>query len=123
VLNFHRGAGLMNRDQHLLFGVIISIFVSVGIDGALYSGFVSVGYALIGGAIGSVFPDVIEPPRHWTHRRFFHSKTMFRYLLIGLVVMFIPSLFIPFLWFVFYIIFGYVFHLLADATTQMGLPD
>ena len=113
----------MDRDQHLVFGVIVSIFVAVGIDGTIYSGFVSTGYALLGGALGSLIPDVLEPPRHWTHRQFFHSKTMLRYLLIGLTVMLLPSVFIPFLWFVFYCIFGYALHLLADATSQMGLPE
>ena len=73
-------------------------------------------------SLGSVFPDRIEPPLHWTHRSTFHSKRALAYSWKLFVIMaIIALLFSPF----FYIscfFLGYTLHLLADSTTKMGLP-
>ncbi|MFC2143988.1 metal-dependent hydrolase [Candidatus Aenigmatarchaeota archaeon] len=111
----------MNRQRHLIIGLITAGFISFLIDGLTLGP--SLGYALVGGFIGSLLPDRIEPAKHYTHRDFFHSKTLMRVLGVIMLVSLPISFFITEVWFIFYGIVGYEMHLLADGTTPMGLPD
>jgi membrane-bound metal-dependent hydrolase YbcI (DUF457 family) len=73
--------------------------------------------------VGAILPDIIEPANHYTHRKFFHSVKLLLILLVATVISFIITLlWFPFSW-IFYFCLGYVSHLVADATTKMGLPD
>ncbi len=129
----------MNRKVHLLIGVFVSIFIAYWIDGTFYPdpwvtlpfalpwethyfGFSTMVYAIIGGIIGSILPDVIEPPDHYTHRSFFHSTPLMKFLLGALIVSLLIAFYDTRVWSVFYVIVGYVMHLVADGTTPMGLP-
>ena len=122
----------MNHGEHVLIGsvagtVTFVIFCAVGIIehnsmGAYVPDFVLV---QIGSFVGSVLPDKIEPPKHWTHRGFFHSKRLLIRLLIcwfvGLIVL--ACTYSPLLVLLLFGIGGYIFHLFADSTTRRGLPS
>ena len=129
----------MNRKVHMVIGVFVSTLIAYWIDGTFYTdpwvtlpfilpwethyfAFSTMVYAIIGGIIGSILPDMIEPPDHYTHRGFFHSVSMMRFLLVALIVSFLIAFYETWVWSVFYVIVGYVMHLLADGTTPMGLP-
>jgi len=110
----------MNRQSHIIIGIIVAGFISYLIDGFTLGP--SLGYALVGGFVGSILPDRIEPANYYTHRDFFHSVKFMRILGVVLLVSLPISFFITPFWFVFYGIIGYEMHLLADDTTPMGLP-
>lgn len=119
----------MNKQQHVIIGIIIFVvftwlfqyLVKIPVDMIIYGG--------IGAVIGSVIPDFLEPPKNWMHRGLGHSKRALKFTgkifaitaLLGLFSFFIG------MFYIFYIIasffLGYVAHLLADATTEVGLPD
>jgi membrane-bound metal-dependent hydrolase YbcI (DUF457 family) len=77
--------------------------------------------------IGSIIPDIIEPPTSYRHRQLFHSVgalIMMIFLfgstaLIALVISFFSELSAFYLASCFFL--GYLFHLLADSITPMGL--
>lgn len=75
--------------------------------------------------IGGIAPDLMEPALSYKHRRFFHSK-LFLVILSAIVIFIIYLLFnnsteeLIILAGAF--ILGIIVHLLADATTKMGLP-
>lgn len=118
----------MNRTQHMIIGWVCSLIVLFALT-TQPSGmaFMTVSFSAMA---GSAFPDRLEPPVHWTHRKKWHSRKMFR--ITGLIsavffmftfmlisygftasVMFIPMSFS----------FSYFLHLLTDSGTPMGLPD
>ena len=111
----------MKRQEHILIGLIAAGLISFLIDGFTFGP--SLGYAIVGGVIGSLLPDRIEPPNHYTHRDFFHSVRLMRILGAIMIVSLPISFFITEIWLIFYGIIGYEMHLLADGTTPMGLPD
>ena len=113
----------MNREAHLIIGVFTSIFLAFGIDTVIYHVIASLPFAFLGSAIGSAAPDVLEPAKHWTHRKFWHSKRMLRNSVYGMLILILPSFLLPILWLGFYFFFGYFLHLLADSLTKMGLPE
>ncbi len=79
-------------------------------------------------AIGSVFPDVLEPAYTSNHRGFFHSRGIFRLVSLVFVVTALvsagtyPLFDLALAYYTSCFLLGYVFHLLADATTPRGLP-
>ena len=119
----------MNREQHVIIGIIIFAaftwlfyyLVKIPTDMIIYGG--------IGAVIGSIIPDILEPATNWMHRGIGHSKRALKFTgkifaitaLVGLLSFFIS------MFFIFYVVasffLGYVAHLLADATTTVGLPD
>jgi membrane-bound metal-dependent hydrolase YbcI (DUF457 family) len=119
----------MNKQEHVLIGLIIFLafswlfyfLVKIPSDVIIYG--------LIGAILGSIIPDILEPATNWMHRGLGHSKRALKLTgrifaitaLLGLLSFFIS------LFFIFYIVasffLGYVAHLLADATTAVGLPD
>lgn len=72
--------------------------------------------------IGGVLPDWIEPAHHYTHRKFFHSKRLLKWLYYSLIPLLILSYFWNDGFWLFFTIVGYISHLLADSTTTRGLP-
>jgi preprotein translocase subunit Sss1 len=110
----------MNRQVHIGIGLFVTGLISFLIDGFRFGP--SFGYAFLGGIIGSLLPDRIEPPTHYNHRDFFHSVKLMRILLVTMLVCFPISFFISWVWLIFYGIVGYEMHLLADGITPMGLP-
>lgn len=119
----------MNKQEHVFIGIIVfSVFTWI-----LYSlikiSYGVIFYGLIGVILGSIIPDMLEPATNWMHRGLGHSKRALKFVgkifvitaLLGLLSFF-NGIFL-----IFYIIasffLGYVAHLLADATTAVGLPD
>ena len=105
----------MNREEHLTIGVIAFFAYTYFID---YFSSDAIGYAFIAAVLGSIVPDILEPPTDWAHRDVFHSVRALKltgmiFVLTALVGLYTISSFF----------LGYVCHLLADATTEVGLPD
>ena len=119
----------MNKQQHIIIGIIIFFVftwffyyvVKVSID--------IIFFGLIGTILGSIIPDILEPSANWMHRGIGHSKRALK--ITGEIFAITTGLsllsFFNGIFFIFYIIasffLGYAFHLLADATTTVGLPD
>jgi membrane-bound metal-dependent hydrolase YbcI (DUF457 family) len=118
----------MNREIHLAIGILAfflyAFLIGIVNKGANYSFW----YGLIAAAIGSLLPDIIEPGTSWTHRGKCHSKRALKFTGVVFVISAVIGLFFSFItnYSLFYLIscffLGYVFHLLADSTTKMGLP-
>jgi len=119
----------MNREQHLVIGIItfflytyfIYILVKISTD-AIVLGFIAV-------VLGSIIPDILESPKNWMHRGLGHSKRALKFTatIFAITAFFGLFSFIINIFSIFYIIssffLGYIVHLLADATTEVGLPD
>jgi membrane-bound metal-dependent hydrolase YbcI (DUF457 family) len=118
----------MNREEHILFGIIafiiyMLIFYSIIKDSTVifFSGIACV--------IGSILPDILEPANNWMHRGICHSIRALKFSveIFAITVCISVILIILFREFsVFYVsclALGYLVHLLADSTTEVGLPD
>jgi membrane-bound metal-dependent hydrolase YbcI (DUF457 family) len=119
----------MNKQEHVFIGIIIFAIYTWFLYSLVKISSNTIIYAAIGAILGSIIPDVIEPASNWMHRGIGHSKRALKltgkiFVITGLlgVLSYFHSIF-----FNFYIIasffLGYVAHLLADATTPVGLPD
>src|SRR5665811_315548 len=64
----------MNRKEHMAIGimafiaykVLVHLMVKISDDPVLY--------ALLAVVLGSILPDILEPPTSWMHRGVYHSK-------------------------------------------------
>lgn len=118
----------MNREWHLVIGGIAFFLYQMFLDAfntAIHYPWL-LGIFLI--AIGSVFPDTLEPGFSRYHRGFFHSHgalaLMSIFFIVSAAITSFSSTFpnLVFIYLVSCFFLGYVFHLLADSTTTMGLP-
>ncbi len=113
----------MNRQQHLIIGAIAFIAYTLLLYLISKIPADALIYAFMAVVLGSILPDILEAPTSWMHRGLCHSKRALKFLGEILVV----TALIGLLFSIFYIVssffLGYVFHLLADATTEVGLPD
>ena len=116
---------ILKNQEHITIGLFIGLIVGI------LSGIRLINFNLsllivfvVFSVMGSLFPDVVEPPVSWKHRKFFHSWSLLGILVIlgiGLFLVVISSgnsvvyLLLGF-------VSGYSAHLIADATTPMGLP-
>ena len=80
------------------------------------------GAAIVLAAPGAAIPDVINPVGHWSHRRFFHGRTMLDWAASIVLPAAIIGLFLPLFSCIASFFPGYVSHLLAESTTRAGLP-
>jgi membrane-bound metal-dependent hydrolase YbcI (DUF457 family) len=119
----------MNRQEHAIIGLFAFLGYSLPlylIHNTIPEGFI---WGMLAVAVGSITPDILEPATSWNHRGRWHSKSTLRFFLkistITAFVGFLSIFFKPFS--IFYVLagfpIGYLFHLLADSTTKMGLPD
>lgn len=122
----------MNHGEHVFIGIVVffvyNFFNNTIINTVLNPLFgLSIDSLwLIGvflAVLGSVIPDKIEPATHWTHRGTFHSKKTLKISGQVFVVAAALGLFTPIFYYVSCFFLGYAFHLLADSTTKVGLPD
>ncbi len=122
----------MNNREHVFIGIIIffvyNFFNNTIINAILHPLVgISIGtmwlYGVILSVIGSGMPDVIEPAYNWTHRSRFHSKKILRFSAGIFSITAIIGLFIPGIFYISCFFLGYMFHLLADSLTKVGLPD
>lgn len=68
-----------------------------------------------------MLPDLLEPAKDYTHRRFFHSKCLLKILLAALLpVILLGLVWSAWLWLAGAML-GYIVHLLVDSVTKMGL--
>jgi len=79
---------------------------------------------------GSLMPNILEAPTSWRHRGIFHSKRALKCMLgvfgVTAATGILPSSLIPHAFLIYGLssfALGYLFHLLADATTKRGLPE
>jgi membrane-bound metal-dependent hydrolase YbcI (DUF457 family) len=118
----------MRRRGHVAIGIVIfflysyfMIHFSTITDASLLFGIVAV-------VIGSVLPDIIEPPISSKHRGFFHSKGVLVFTFIAFIATDLTGINPFFLstfsrsYSVSSFFLGYSFHLLADSLTPAGLP-
>jgi hypothetical protein len=122
----------MNRGEHIFIGIVI-FFVYNFLNNSIINGILQpifsisvTGNWLIGvilAVMGSVVPDFIEPASHWTHRGVFHSKKMLQYSTLFFLITGMIGLFSVIFYYFSCLALGYMFHLIADSTTKMGLPD
>jgi len=119
----------MNRQEHLVIGILIFLPYFFLINSIFKSANYSFLYGIIATSVGSIIPDIFEAPTSWLHRGICHSKRALKIVsilfvitaLVGLLSSIITSMSIFYLVSCFFL--GYTFHLLADATTTVGLPD
>ncbi len=126
-----------HRRLGATFGVGIAILVSVltqkgMISGALFrGGQLDIFFFLMAGAcglLGGLLPDIIEPSFHGPrHRGFFHSiLLLFGLGILAFLFLYGGVLASPeqFYWRigVFFVLIGYISHLLVDLLTDQGLP-
>ncbi len=119
----------MNRRVHIVIGLILFVLYFYFITSLSLSSSNLLIYGLIANMIGSVFPDILEPPTSRKHRNIYHSKRVLKCAFLAFSVTAFLNLcplqapglsaasFIASGFFL-----GYFFHLLADSLTRAGLP-
>ena len=109
-----------DRHTHIGIAIILALIISFVLYKLNLENFV---YYLIPMYFTSILPDILEPAIDYTHRGFFHSKKVLKFLskyVLGIT--FLLALIFNFFFYVFFGVVGYILHLLLDATTPMGLP-
>lgn len=118
---------MAGRKTHITAGVLVSIILlsDLVLKGIVLSPII-LPVALASSIIGSVLPDIVEPPRNRRHRKFFHSLVF-----LALLLAFLENTYMELLTggladeIVFCLLFagaGYASHLVLDALTPAGLP-
>lgn len=119
---------MARQRSHIKIGVLLFIIImhdinSKGIDVNV----IFIPIILLLTIIGSVLPDIIEPPRNKFHRKFFHSVLLLMIILVFLKMAYTELISgnfdNPILVCYFFIGCGYVSHLVMDAITRKGLPS
>lgn len=118
----------MRRRSHLVIGTMAFVLYQLALEAVgpavQYPWFIGVFAA----ALGSVFPDTLEPGTSIHHRGICHSRGALKlaavlFLVaaaISVVPLPVPHPVLVYLASCFFL--GYAFHLLADSCTRMGLP-
>lgn len=121
---------MADTEKHLITGIsvgaIVIIILLLFFVDAFKTGLFQAIFGIALAAFGSVLPDIIEPPTHWTHRKTFHSESA-----LGVVVIILGvSIFLIVKFGSHFVTvglcslsLGYLTHLILDAQTPMGLPD
>lgn len=122
----------MNQVEHFVIGLVI-FFIYNFINTTIINSFINpmfgispIGLWLIGAfavTLGSIIPDQIEPAIHWTHRGTFHSKKILNLTMRLFAITAVIGLFYTPCFYIACFFVGYTFHLFADSTTPMGLPE
>ncbi|MFA4877491.1 MAG: metal-dependent hydrolase [Methanoregula sp.] len=118
----------MNRKAHLVIGALLFlsyVYVTGFFHGTSLELFV---FGIVAVALGSLFPDIIEPATGSHHRGICHSRRVLKFLLILFLLSALAVLFAksspryPLVFSASCFFLGYASHLIADATTRAGLP-
>lgn len=118
----------MRSSEHIGIGIIVFLgysWVIGGIVSTINDPWIWGGAAVV---IGSIIPDWIEPATSYRHRGLFHSFSTLMAVgllfgstaLIAVITAFLSAFSAFYLISCFFL--GYLFHLLADSITPMGLP-
>ena len=118
----------MNREEHVIVGILVFSLYTWLFHSLVNVSFNVILFGVISTIFGSIIPDILEPPTHWTHRGLGHSKRALKFVgylfviaaLLGLLSIFNDIFFNSYIISSFFL--GYVAHLLADSTTTMGIP-
>ncbi|PIU76097.1 hypothetical protein COS75_00805 [Candidatus Pacearchaeota archaeon CG06_land_8_20_14_3_00_35_12] len=108
-----------NKPVHLFFAFLMFLGAWFLLD-KFGLGYLHLYSALI--FLGAVLPDFLDPPGNWSHRKFFHSRRLFKVIAIAAVVAFVLGFSSRNWFFVSFSCLGYISHLLLDLTTPAGLP-
>jgi membrane-bound metal-dependent hydrolase YbcI (DUF457 family) len=118
----------MKRNTHLLIGGMLFLVYFSGIITIFKNSTDSFWFGLLATAVGSVFPDLLEPATNRMHRGVCHGKRALKLaaVLFG-VTAFIglfsdPLQYHTLLYPASCFFLGYSSHLVADSTTRSGLP-
>ena len=121
----------MDRGAHFVIGLVVFFiynFINTSIINSTINpifGISAIGIWLIGAfaaAFGSVIPDQIEPANHWTHRGTFHSIRALNFTTYCFAITAFIGLFFSPSFYIASFFLGYMFHLLVDSKTKVGLP-
>jgi membrane-bound metal-dependent hydrolase YbcI (DUF457 family) len=118
----------MNRQIHLGLGVVLFLCYFSFARSIYDTNIAFFAFGIIAVTVGSVCPDILEPPTGPTHRGIFHSWPMLKAVtllflvaaVLGLLGSDIPHTLLVFSCSCFFL--GYSTHLLADSMTRAGLP-
>jgi predicted PurR-regulated permease PerM len=113
----------MNRQEHLTIGAVAFFAYTYLIYFIFKISNDAIAYAFIAVVLGSIIPDILEPPTSWMHRGLGHSKRTLKLTGKVLVLTALIGLFFSIFYIISSFFLGYAFHLLADSTTEVGLPD
>ncbi len=118
---------MSGRKTHTTTGVLVSLIIfSDLVSKGLALSPIILPVALAPSVIGSVLPDIIEPPRNRRHRKFFHSLVFLALLLAFLhntyALLLTGGLADEVAFGLFFAGAGYASHLVLDALTPSGLP-
>jgi inner membrane protein len=118
---------LSGKKTHTTAGVLVSIILlSDLVSKGLVLSPIILPVALASSMIGSVLPDIIEPPRNRRHRKFFHSLVFLALLLAFMhntyALLLTGGLADEVAFGLFFAVAGYVSHLILDALTPSRLP-
>jgi inner membrane protein len=118
---------LSGKKTHTTAGVLVSIILlSDLVSKGLVLSPIILPVALASSMIGSVLPDIIEPPRNRRHRKFFHSLVFLALLLAFMhntyALLLTGGLADEITFIFFFAGAGYASHLVLDALTPSGLP-
>ena len=118
----------MNSGEHVTIGIIAFsgyAYVIGNIISSINDPWI---WGVLAAVIGSVTPDILEPATSYRHRGLFHSYSALLILIVMFVLSALINLIIAFflsfsaVYIVSCFFLGYLFHLLADSITPMGLP-
>ena len=118
----------MRRQTHLAIGAIAFLAYTCPLYLLLEIPANTMLMGFFAALLGSVIPDVLEPPKNWTHRGLGHSRRALKFsaeifailAALGVLQFYIPVLYLSYVTSCFFL--GYLVHLLADAVTPAGLP-
>ena len=110
----------MNKEEHYTIAFILVIIFYFILNYFHLLNYFGYSVALL---FGSVLPDMIEPAKNYTHRNYFHSKRILKIMYYLIIPTLIIGFFINWIFYVFFLVIGYISHLGLDSTTKMGLPD
>jgi membrane-bound metal-dependent hydrolase YbcI (DUF457 family) len=120
----------MNRGVHLAIGLTIFFLYSYFISTIDKSDTLPLLFGFIAISIGSIIPDILEPPTSRMHRGVCHSKRALKLTLVSFTIIAVIGLYSsrsPDYFSQSYIassfFLGYTFHLFADFLTRAGLPN
>jgi hypothetical protein len=120
----------MNRGVHLAIALIIFFLYSYFLTTINKSDNIPLLFGFIAISIGSIIPDILEPPTSRMHRGVCHSKRALKFTLVSFTIIAVIGIYPtilpnylsqPYIASNFFL--GYTFHLFADSLTRAGLPN
>lgn len=109
----------MNSKEHYTLAFILLIVIYFILNYFNLLSYFGYSVSLL---LGSVLPDMIEPAKNYMHRNYFHSKRFLKILYYLIIPTLILSILFNYLFYIFFLIMGYISHLWLDSTTRR-LPE